>query len=192
MRKTNRVGTTLRPGAMVLRAIKILVLTSLFAIAAGATPLVSAQAQQGKSDTSQTAVTESFAVAARHWGVPVQVLMAVGYVESHWEQRDGEPSLDHGYGIMHLVDAPGSTLSRAAQLSGLSEEAIRKVASANIEAGAALLSDISRKLNATTTPVQSLAAWYPAIEEYSGADDASVKEDYAQEVLKVMSQGARD
>src|SRR5438876_11804459 len=115
MHKTNRVGLTQRPRAIVLRAITILALTSLFAIAAGATPLVSAQAQQGTNDKNESTITESFAVAARHWGVPVQVLMAVGYVESHWEQRGGEPSLDHGYGIMHLVEATGGTLSRAAQ-----------------------------------------------------------------------------
>src|SRR5437879_2435424 len=104
MHKTNRVGMTQRPGGMVLGAIKILAIASLFAMIAGAPP-VSAQAQPAKNGKSESTVAESFAVAARHWGVPVQVLMAVGYVESHWEQRDGSPSLDHGYGIMHLLDA---------------------------------------------------------------------------------------
>src|SRR5689334_14315630 len=46
-------------------------------------------------------ISQSFAVASRHWSVPLPVVMAVGYVESHWDQRGGAPSTDFGYGIMH-------------------------------------------------------------------------------------------
>ena len=63
-------------------------------------------AQKGPTPGPIGTVAESFTLAARHWGVPVEVLMAVGYVESRWEQRDGQPSIDKGYGIMHLVDSP--------------------------------------------------------------------------------------
>ncbi|HET6261275.1 MAG TPA: hypothetical protein VFG99_03420, partial [Chloroflexia bacterium] len=49
-----------------------------------------------------TTLRDAFAAAAARWGVPAELLMAIGYVESHWEQRGGEPSIDGGYGVMHL------------------------------------------------------------------------------------------
>src|SRR5437868_2150548 len=65
-------------------------------------------------------VTQDYAMSARHWNVPASVLMAIGYVESHWEQRGGSPSIDNGYGIMHITDRADGTLARAIALTGLS------------------------------------------------------------------------
>src|SRR6476646_2841376 len=97
-----------------------------------------ADAQGGKASVLSQAhgeVSRSFASAARHWNVPLPVVMAVGYVESRWDQRDGAPSADFGYGIMHVVDRSDGTMDRAAQLTGLAPDAIRHFAEANIEAG---------------------------------------------------------
>ncbi|MFF5244976.1 N-acetylmuramoyl-L-alanine amidase [Streptosporangium sp. NPDC000095] len=52
----------------------------------------------------------AFTRAARTYGVPQSVLLAVSYLESRWEGHDGRPSVSAGYGPMHLVDgraAPG-------------------------------------------------------------------------------------
>jgi hypothetical protein len=138
-------------------------------------------------------VAASFEMASRHWGVPVQVLMAVGYVESRWEQRSGEPSLDNGYGIMHLREGAGGTLRRASELTGLPEVYLRVYVAANIEGGAAVLSDISRKLHPANpdTNHRDLTDWYDVVAEYSGATDPYVKEAYAQEVFKVIAEGRR-
>ncbi|MFC7099603.1 N-acetylmuramoyl-L-alanine amidase [Nonomuraea rubra] len=46
-----------------------------------------------------------FAAAAREYGVPESVLLAVGYLESRWDTNGGRPSTAGGYGPMHLVDA---------------------------------------------------------------------------------------
>ncbi|MEV0995324.1 N-acetylmuramoyl-L-alanine amidase [Nonomuraea sp. NPDC050202] len=49
-----------------------------------------------------------FAAAAREYGVPESVLLAVAYLESRWDANGGRPSTAGGYGPMHLVDAfPG-------------------------------------------------------------------------------------
>src|SRR5215212_10587516 len=153
MHKTNPARSTkrLRLLTMVRGLAWILLVGS--ACAVSASPASTTAAPVGQTSNSSN-IEQSFAIAARHWGVPVPALMAVGYVESHWEQRGGSPSIDRGYGIMHLVEGPGGTLSRGAQLSGLSEEAIRTVAMANIEAGAAVLNDISHKLS---TPIKTNA-----------------------------------
>ncbi|MFB9678626.1 N-acetylmuramoyl-L-alanine amidase [Streptosporangium vulgare] len=46
----------------------------------------------------------AFAEAARRYGVPESVLLAVSYLESRWEGHGGLPSVSAGYGPMHLVD----------------------------------------------------------------------------------------
>ncbi|WP_326641383.1 N-acetylmuramoyl-L-alanine amidase [Streptosporangium sp. NBC_01755] len=46
----------------------------------------------------------AFAEAARAYGVPESVLLAVSYLESRWEGHGGLPSVSAGYGPMHLVD----------------------------------------------------------------------------------------
>ncbi len=144
---------------------------------------------QGEVSATSSSLAGSFQMSARHWGVPVEILMAIGYVESHWEPRNGGPSIDHGYGIMHLVDAPDGTLPRGAALTGLSEDAIKTTSVANIEAGAAVLDDISRKLNMSRASRANLTEWFASVAEYSGSLDRSVKDGYAREVYRVIEQG---
>src|SRR5262249_51392707 len=139
-------------------------------------------AEPANGQQSSSALTEAFNTSARHWGVPVEILMAIGYVESHWEQRNGEPSIDNGYGGMHLVDGPMGTLRQSQSFTGLSAQAIKSSELANIEAGAAILNDISHKLGMDKQDQNSLVAWYPAVAEYSGSSDPSVSDGYAREV----------
>ncbi|GAA3147864.1 N-acetylmuramoyl-L-alanine amidase [Planomonospora alba] len=46
----------------------------------------------------------AFARAARTYGVPESVLLAVSYLQSRWDANGGRPSVSGGYGPMHLVD----------------------------------------------------------------------------------------
>jgi N-acetylmuramoyl-L-alanine amidase len=48
---------------------------------------------------------EAYAAAATKYGVPVDVLLSVSYVESRWDVHPGVPSTGAGYGPMHLTDA---------------------------------------------------------------------------------------
>src|SRR5437868_815208 len=89
------------------------VVLALCALAALSTLLSSMPTQAQSNPPGSATITDSFLMSARHWNVPVEILMAIGYAESHWEQRDGQPSIDDGYGIMHLVDAPNGTLQRS-------------------------------------------------------------------------------
>jgi hypothetical protein len=115
--------------------------------------------------------------------------MGIGYVESHWEQRGGEPSLDQGFGIMHVTDRPDGTLSRAVSLTGLPADSVRRFPEANIEAGAALLNDISHKRNISKNQAANLTSWYLVVEAYSGASDPFVQDAYARQVFQVIRDG---
>ena len=145
-----------------------------------------ADARQIKG-AAKDGLAAAFERSAAKWGVPVEVLTAVSYAESHWEQRAGEASLDSGYGVIHITDRADGTLMRAVELTGLSPEAIRTDASANVEAGAALLHDISQKLSIAPS---DLSGWYPVVAEYSGAADERVRDMYAREVYRVITEGA--
>ena len=47
----------------------------------------------------------AYAEAARAYGVPESVLLAVSYLHSRWDTHGGRPSVSGGFGPMHLVDA---------------------------------------------------------------------------------------
>jgi hypothetical protein len=89
-----------------------------------------------------------FRRAAEEHGIPEELLMAMGYVNTRWEMPPPdaneykEGSL-HGwgsYGIMALVQNPFSdTLGEASRLTGIPEGVLKTDRAANIRGGAALL-----------------------------------------------------
>lgn len=145
-------------------------------------------APQGELATVSS-VQKSFSSSALRWQVPVEVLLALGYVESRWEQRHGEPSIDKGYGIMHLVNDAGGSLQRAAVLTGLSEYALKNYVEANIEGGAAVLNDISLKMRLDEKSRSQLIVWYDVVAMYSGANDPLVRDLYAKDVFDAIRIG---
>jgi hypothetical protein len=89
-----------------------------------------------------------FEEAAREYGVPTELLMAMGYVNTRWEMPPPEANeykrgIPHGwgsYGIMALVQNPYSdTLGEASRLTCIPEEELKTERAANIRGGAALL-----------------------------------------------------
>lgn len=137
-----------------------------------------------------TTLRDAFAAAAARWGIPVELLMAIGYVESHWEQRGGEPSIDGGYGIMHLVEGDAGTLQQAGRLTGHAEAELKSSAAANIDGGAAVLSYISQGAKTTAEQDNQWGKWFEVAATYSGARDAGVRQEYAREVFRVLREGA--
>jgi hypothetical protein len=133
---------------------------------------------------------EAFAASASRWGVPAELLTAIGYVESHWEQRGGQASIDSGYGIMHLVEGEAGTLAKAAALTGQSEADLKTNAAANIDGGAAVLSYISQQAKTTTKQGEQWASWFEVVADYSGVQDPGVRREYAREVFRVLREGA--
>jgi hypothetical protein len=89
-----------------------------------------------------------FEEAAKEYKVPVEILLAMGYVNTRWEMpppeasdfEDGELEGRGTYGIMALVRNPSAdTLGEAADLTGIPENELKTDRRANILGGAALL-----------------------------------------------------
>lgn len=186
----------------------VLALALIASLAALASPLAAAPEAQTGSGRLQAA----FAAAARESGVPERVLLAVSYNVSRWEQHGGQPSTTGGYGVMHLRDVSGlrpsdgkgdertraprpdpndpslRTLLTAAQLLGLSPDALKRDARENVRGGAALLAQYERQLLGRLPANE--ADWYGAVAKYSGSQEAAVALDFAGNVYATMRQGA--
>ena len=106
-------------------------------------------------------------LAADLEGVPRPLLISMAWVDSRL--RMNEPSVYGGYGMSQLIDrgdAPDArSISRAAQLTGLSREALRSDAFANARGGAALLRAEGEKLFAQYRDLREdrLADWHEAV-----------------------------
>lgn len=91
-----------------------------------------------------------FKDAAKEFGVPAGLLIAMGYVNTRWEMpppdaseyKEGELHGWGGYGIMALVKNPSTdTLGEASKLTGIPERELKKDRRSNIRGGAALLAE---------------------------------------------------
>ncbi|RME00326.1 MAG: amidase, partial [Deltaproteobacteria bacterium] len=118
-----------------------------------------------------------FVEASDAFGVPVEILMALGYTESRWNMRDGAPSIDFAYGIMGLRERDDiDTLGFAAELLDLPRERLKRNPRANIFGAAAVLEALAKnyyQFEVESVRELSLEAWEPVLREYSGMPDAT-------------------
>jgi hypothetical protein len=138
----------------------------------------------------ETSLEAEFESAAGEYGVPRELLMAMGYVNTEWEMpppettpyREGDIHGRGAYGIMQLMEEPvGESLAWAAELTGLSVEQLKNDRAANVRGGAAVLAEIQ----GPEKPAD-LNGWQQAVSEYGGIDL------YAQEVYETLRSGASE
>ena len=145
---------------------------------------------EGGSVLAQTEVSveAQFETAARKYKVPVELLLAMGYYNTLWEMpppsasayRQGDLQGRGDYGIMQLTQNPSrNTLGKAAKLTGLSDAQLKNDRSANIQGGAAFLSDLVGKAQP-----KSLDDWQEAITQYA---DTHL---FASQIYGVLKGGA--
>ncbi len=187
------------------RWVSALVLLALL-LASAALPLAAAPAPQNPP----TSLQAMFAAAAKEFGVPENLLLAVSYNLSRWEHHGGQPSASAGYGLLHLTQAPRAvedakglgettakagaskaptlqTLAKAAGLTGMSAATLKADPYQNIRGGAALLAQYARE---TTGGLPSnLAGWYEAVARYSGSPNAANAHSFAAAVYETLQTG---
>lgn len=159
--------------------------------------------------------TSAFAAAATGAGVPLHLLEAVSYMETRWDDHNGKPSTDGGYGPMHLTDlgganaaptadhaggkgtgadAPtprgtaGQTLALAADRTGLSEARLKTDVAANICGGAAVLAAFQADAGAAAGTGSDVTGWQHAVGRYGSAGDDDGT-GFARQVYSTMHKG---
>jgi N-acetyl-anhydromuramyl-L-alanine amidase AmpD len=135
-------------------------------------------------------VDAAFTQAARDSGVPIEILKSICYMEGRLSNHGGSPSIDQGYGCMHLVkNAHANTLDQAAHELGVNEQQLKADLPTNIRGGAMLLHDEALQLSQTHTLPATLADWYSVIAAYSHATTRSTALMYAGEIYRVLQRG---
>lgn len=168
------------------------VATILMAAPAAATMSSTPTAATASSPVTQPHLDAVFEAAAREFDVPRDLLVAIGYTETHLDSHDGEPSVDGGYGLMHLVRNPSvDTLDRAHALLGVPEPELRESALQNVRGGAALLRDMANRMGFDSSQREDLGAWFPVVARYSNAVDDRVARVYADQVYRLLRSGLK-
>ncbi|HEU5378104.1 MAG TPA: N-acetylmuramoyl-L-alanine amidase [Ktedonobacteraceae bacterium] len=181
------------PG-LVSRVRMRVVLNMLFVLAILIALIASYTLSQGLArsagPTQSLSANQAFDQAAQEFHVPVSLLKAICYIEGRLSDNGGSPSVDNGFGCMHLVkNSHADTLDQAAQKLGVSISQLQKDLATNIRGGAAILRDVALQVSSTQTLPVSLAGWYGAVAAYSHATLYSTSLMYADAVYKLLNQG---
>ncbi|HEU4407836.1 MAG TPA: N-acetylmuramoyl-L-alanine amidase [Polyangiaceae bacterium] len=129
----------------------------------------------------------AFARAGAEFGVPADLLKALGYAETGWQMVKGETEFDGvapAFGVMGLR---GERLEQGAALAGVTPDQARNEPIANVRAAAALLNLWADELGLDRA---RLGAWAPAVARYGGASDPRVQAEYVhKDVYGALRQG---
>lgn len=158
--------------------------------------------------TSNPAITldDAFARSAAATSVPATVLKAVSYLESAWDNHEGLPSADGGYGPMNLTDRPASadngkgdgssktaqsvqTAVLGAKLTGQSLAAVKNNPNANVCAGAAVLASDRGRTARSAAQNADVNGWTAAVARYGAAGSGQPSQEFAARVFTVLHSG---
>jgi len=118
------------------------------------------------------------------------MLQALCYLEGRLSNHGGSPSIDGGYGCMHLVqNERADTLDQAAQDLGVGVSQLKMDMPTNIKNGAAVLQDEALTLSPRHALPTTLAGWYGAVAAYSHASTRSTALMYADAVYGLLGRG---
>lgn len=143
----------------------------------------------GWAEADDGSLSQAFDRAAEASGVPADVLKAVGFLGSRWEDHGAAASADGGYGPMHLTDLDGArrqaqrqahesgrgdgsvrtgeqdrTALLGAELTGLPLRKVKAHAPANVCAAAAVLASYQ------SAQWQTLDDWADPVARLGGAE----------------------
>lgn len=125
--------------------------------------------------------------AAKEFGVPAEILMAIAQVETNWTHIG--PSIDRGWGMMHLVENHYMhTLSEAAALIKKSPDDLKSNMKDNVRGMAALLAS---KATPTVKKSKKLGDWFPAVKAVTGLDGDALQTQRALAYFKVLQNGVK-
>ncbi|HEY7416209.1 MAG TPA: N-acetylmuramoyl-L-alanine amidase, partial [Ktedonobacteraceae bacterium] len=150
----------------------------------------SSPAAHAQSVSTGGKIGSAFDQAASQFGVPSSLLKALCYMEGRLSSHGGSPSIDNGFGCMHLVKNKSvDTLDQAAGILHVSASQLKTDTATNILGGAAVLRAEALQISSTHALPTNLAGWYGAVAEYSHATVRSTALMYADALYKIINTG---
>lgn len=170
-------------------------LSALVAVAAAGALALSALPSNAAEPTQPAGppdISTAFTSASAKYDVPREVLVAVGYAESHLDGHDGKPSQANGYGVMHLVsNNKNPTMSEATKLTGLPVEQLAKDTPSNIDGAAAVLDSYADASGLQGDARKDAGRWYEVVAKYSHSADGPTARLYTDEVFRIIGSGVQ-
>ncbi|TCC61868.1 amidase [Kribbella pittospori] len=167
--------------------------TTLLAVAAAGALALSAlpsNAAEPTQPSGSAGLSSAFDTAAAKYDVPRELLVGVGFAESHLDGHNGLPSQANGYGVMHLVsNDKNQTMSEATKLTSLPVAQLSKDNASNILGAAAVLDSYADQ--AGLTDRSDLGKWYGVVAKYSHSADGPTARLYTDEVYRIIGAGVR-
>ncbi len=176
---------------------------AVVALASALSVLGACQNQLESQQPPRGPLREAFARASAQSGVPEDLLLAVGWVESRWQMADVateavvgvDEAGDHAHGrnavgLMGVVDrADDPRLTAGSASLGMKPERARTDAAANIAVAAEILRQLAQQTSGGTP--DHLNGWRQALALYGADGDPELGDSYADEVFETLARGAR-
>src|SRR5258708_1034951 len=180
--------STLMHRRMSLRRFSLLAFFTLIVLIAGSVG-GSASAANAQSASSGK-IGSAFEQASSEFGGPASLLKALCYMEGRLGNHGGSPSMDNGFGCMHLVkNGRADTLDQAASLLHVNASQLKTDIAINIRGGAAVLHAEALQLSSTHSLPSNLADWYGTVAAYSHVAAHSTSLMYADALYKILNSG---
>ncbi len=137
-----------------------------------------------------------FQQASEEFQVPVEILMGVGYVESHWRQRipdEGDRHMPPSFGVMGLRNDAhfGYSLEKAAHLIHQPVSTLKDNTFQNIRGAAAYLNLLAHTVDVADRPNEDLASWDKVLEKYSGISQPDISPIYGDQIFDILIKGCQ-
>ncbi len=132
-------------------------------------------------------IQKYFSQASKEFKVPVQLLMVIGQIENNWTQTG--PTVDQGWGIMHLVkNNYCNTLGEASKLINVSEQVLKDDAFQNIRGAAALIAKYAGKGKKRYRTTED---WFAAVARFSGLINQDLRNSQAMTYYETLKKGVQ-
>lgn len=140
-----------------------------------------------KTETKHT-YEKYFKAAGDEFDVPPELLIAIGYTETHLYHVQGDTSefegIEPAYGVMALR---GEAIQKGADLAGIETVSVQKHTESNIRAAAAIL---DAKADEMGIDREDLGAWAPVVAAFMGHPNMMAQTHYIhEEVYRVLRDG---
>lgn len=159
----------------------------MFAALAASACVTDVVVDDGLNPVVVTELDRTYADAARETGVPADLLKAIGYTQTRWENVTGEDEFDRAERASGVMGLSQQQLTLGAALTGRSREDVAGDPDANILAAAKLL---AAEAAAQGIAGADLAAWEPVLAAWSGIVDDDARRHFVRgDVFRYLAEG---
>ena len=129
--------------------------------------------QDARTSTQYDALFEA---AGKEFDVPAPVLKAIAWTETRYQMVVGEEEHEDRPAAFGMMALSGERLTKAAALANVTVEQAKTDPTANVRAGAALLSSIATELGLSDRA--SIPAWQASVGRFSGIEQEEARAQY--------------